>query len=379
MGGRGETLMARSEHHPNGLIHYNPQLSYPGYTLFTADLDKAWLIDMHGKFVHRWQCSLGITNAELLPNGHLMALAMPSENVAGQRGLNGQAAACYELDWDGNIVWRYDDPWIHHDYQRLPNGNTLIVKWVPLPKRLVRKVKGGYNDDADDPNLMLGDVVLEVTPAGEIVKEWKSWDHFDPATEIICPLDHRMEWSHCNSISATPTGDWLLSFRRISMVGEVSAKSGKFKWKWSGVTGHQHDAKYSSPDTITVFDNGVHRRSIDFSRAIEINAKTREIVWEYADDPPFSLYTFMGGSVDRLPNDNMLICESAKGQFFEVTRGKKVVWEYINPMFTNNPRLGGRMNIVFRAHRYGVDHPALAGRDLDPQRYANLNRLYGAA
>tara|TARA_Y100001934_G_C12172187_1_gene687242 strand:+ start:417 stop:551 length:135 start_codon:yes stop_codon:yes gene_type:complete len=22
--------MARSEHHPNGLIHYNPQLSYPG-------------------------------------------------------------------------------------------------------------------------------------------------------------------------------------------------------------------------------------------------------------------------------------------------------------------------------------------------------------
>ncbi len=26
--------MARSEHHPNGLIHYNPQLSHRGYTLF---------------------------------------------------------------------------------------------------------------------------------------------------------------------------------------------------------------------------------------------------------------------------------------------------------------------------------------------------------
>ena len=206
--------MARSEHHPNGLIHYNPQLSYHGYTLFTAEQDKAWLIDMQGRFVHRWQCALGITNAEMLPNGHLMALAMPSENVAGQRGLNGQAAACYELDWDGNIVWRFDDPWIHHDYQRLPNGNTLIVKWVPLPKRLIRKIKGGYSDKDDDPNLMLGDVVVEVTQAGEVVKEWKTWDHFDPATEIICPLDHRMEWSHCNSISLTPKGDWLLSFRR---------------------------------------------------------------------------------------------------------------------------------------------------------------------
>ena len=90
--------MARSEHHPNGLIHHNPQLSFPGYTLFAADLDKAWLIDMHGRFAHRWQCPLGITNPELLPNGNLMALAMPSENVAGQRGLNGQAAACFELD-----------------------------------------------------------------------------------------------------------------------------------------------------------------------------------------------------------------------------------------------------------------------------------------
>jgi hypothetical protein len=226
----------------------------------------------------------------------------------------------------------------------------------------VRKLKGGYSAEGDDPSVMLGDLVIEVTPSGEIVKQRKSWEHFDPATEIICPLDHRMEWSHYNSISATPTGDWLLSFRRISMLAEVSAKSGKIKWKWAdGTTSHQHDAKYSGADTITVFDNGVHRKSIDYSQAIEINAKTREIVWEYADDPRFSLYTFLGGSVDRLPNDKMLICESAKGQFFEVTRSKKVVREYINPFFASNPRLGGRMNIVFPAHRYGVHHPAFAG------------------
>ena len=30
----------------------------------------------------------------------------------------------------------------------------------------------------------------------------------------------------------------------------------------------------------------------------------------------------------------------------------------------------------FRAHRYGPDYPGLQGRDLDPDRYANLNRLY---
>ena len=103
------------------------------------------LIDMEGRFVHRGNARSASRTPNCFPTGNLMALAMPSETVAGQRGLNGQAAACYELDWDSNIVWRFDDPWIHHDYQRLPSGNTLIVKWVPMPKRLIRKIKGGYS------------------------------------------------------------------------------------------------------------------------------------------------------------------------------------------------------------------------------------------
>lgn len=374
--------MARSEHHPNGLIHYNRQLAYKGYTLFSANGTDAYLIDMDGRFVHKWSCELGITNPTLLPNGSLITLAMPSQSVEGQRGLNGQSAACYELDWDSHITWRYDDPWIHHDYERLPNGNTLIVKWMDLPKSLVGKVKGGYHAEDDDPKSMLADAVIEVTPDGEIVKTWKSWHHFDPRTEVTGPFYHRKEWSHCNSISLAPNGDWLMSFRKFDTIMQVNPKSGKIRWKWGdGVTiASQHDAKYATESTITIFDNGCFRRSgMQFSRVLEIDAKTKEILWEYADDPPFSFFTLMGGSADVLPNGNVLICETSKGQFFEVTRDKKVVWEYINPIFIPNPRLGGRMNMVFRAHRYGPNHPALKGRDLDPKRYANMNRLYGAA
>jgi hypothetical protein len=32
---------------------------------------------------------------------------------------------------------------------------------------------------------------------------------------------------------------------------------------------------------------------------------------------------------------------------------------------------------IFRAHRYAPTHPALAGRELDPHRYAATNRMYG--
>jgi hypothetical protein len=32
-------------------------------------------------------------------------------------------------------------------------------------------------------------------------------------------------------------------------------------------------------------------------------------------------------------------------------------------------------NATFRCHRYSADHPALAGKDLDPARHSGLNRL----
>ena len=55
-----------------------------------------------------------------------------------------------------------------------------------------------------------------------------------------------------------------------------------------------------------------------------------------------------------------------------------MVWEWINP-FVNNNSQGDPTVSIYRAHRYDVDHPALAGRDLDPDRFGNLNRLNGLA
>ena len=369
--------MAKTEHHPNGLIHYNPQLSHRGYTLFNAMNNKAFLIDMKGQFVHQWEHEGGITNPELLPNGNLIAMAMPSPETEGQKGLNGQAAALFELDWEGNVVWEYADPWMHHDYQRLPNGNTLILKWEPLPKSFPKRIRGGYPAEDVDPNLMLGDVVLEVKPDGSLKQKWKSWNHLDPKIDLICVMDDRREWTHANSISLSPRGDWVISFRRTSTIIQVNPRSGKIKWRFNdGEMSHQHDAKFTAAGTMTIFDNGVHRRGVEYSRAIEIDPKTKKVIWEYTDNPPFTMYTVMGGCVDRLSNGNTLITETSKGQFLEVTPQNKVVWEYINPFFVTNPRLGGRFNGVFRAHRYTQSHPALKDKDLDPGKHANLNRLY---
>ena len=33
--------------------------------------------------------------------------------------------------------------------------------------------------------------------------------------------------------------------------------------------------------------------------------------------------------------------------------------------------------MMFRTHRYSLDHPAFADHELDPRRWAEINRAYG--
>ena len=97
-----------------------------------------------------------------------------------------------------------------------------------------------------------------------------------------------------------------------------------------------------------------------YSRVIEFNPRTMEMVWEYIfignEDvaaPPgertfFS--AFISGA-QRLPNGNTLITEGGTGRIFEVTPEKEVVWEFINPW--RGPVSGPPTGVaaVYRAYR----------------------------
>ncbi|MCH8225884.1 MAG: aryl-sulfate sulfotransferase, partial [Chloroflexi bacterium] len=156
--------------------------------------------------------------------------------------------------------------------------------------------------------------------------------------------------------------------------------TGKFTWKWGpGQISHQHSPVYLDNGHVLIFDNGSHHgRIATYSRVIEVDPSDNRIAWDYTGDPPLSFYSSNIGNAERLPNGNTLICEGAPGRIFEVTAAKHIVWEYINPfgIMTGDGIVTSNANDVYRAHRYGPDHPALQGKDLDPARYGNLNRLY---
>ena len=68
----------------------------------------------------------------LLPNGNLLAggAAAPKEKPVNFGGASGYIT---EYDWDGNVIWEWKEctpTYIqHHCFDRLPNGNTLILGW----------------------------------------------------------------------------------------------------------------------------------------------------------------------------------------------------------------------------------------------------------
>ena len=295
------------------------------------------------------------------------------------QNLGGSSAALLEINWDSEVIWRYDDPMLHHDFVRLSNGNTLALLFDPLDENTTKKVQGGYVSEEDPPTI-LGDLIREISPDGDTVREWNISESLSYDEDVICPLEHRREWTHANCINLTPDGDFLVSFRNTSTIGIIGKESGRFLWKWGpGEVWHQHHPTFLGNGNILLFDNGSHSKGADRSRVIEVDPKNGEVKWEYTETPPMAFYSFHISSAERLANGNTLICEGAFGRIFEVTEKGDVVWEYVNPFQTPDLRTGAPSNMVFRAHKYGSHDPAILGRDLNPEKYANLNKMYSGA
>ena len=146
--------MDRSKRHPLGLIQYEPGHCYRGYTLFCNNFGGhyAYLIDMEGHICHRWFSSEGIGYGYLLPNGNLICRTHPPQDEGLAAGLRGGAASILELDWDSNVVWEYRKPMIHLDFERLANGNTLVVHWQALPPELAPEIQGGFSGGLPHPS-----------------------------------------------------------------------------------------------------------------------------------------------------------------------------------------------------------------------------------
>jgi hypothetical protein len=340
-----------------GLTALDETRACPGYTLYTPIFGSGtvYLLDLHGQEVHRWELPYppGLYGY-LLPNGHLFYLGKLHDETwdcfpSWHRFKGG---ILLEVDWHGNAVWEYRDPYHHHDARRTPSGGALYLAIERVPEVLAARVQGGVPGSA--PEGMWADVLVEIDAAGHRLWEWHACEHLDVHTDIMTFNDARDEWSHANTVVPLPGERVLVSFRNLSTVAIIDKRTGAFVWKLGyEMLAQQHDPSLLANGHILLFDNGAHRRdqAMSASRVLEVDPATNTIVWEYRDTPPYNFFSPTISGARRLPNGNTLITEGNFGRMFQVTPDKQVVWEYINPYFPAGPD-GALVNGVFRATHY---------------------------
>lgn len=373
--------MSISRRSLKGVTIYSPEKAYEGYTLFAPlEENTVWLIDMKGNFVHNWEFPyVPACYGKLLPNGNLLYAGKDIDPPVPFGGIGGHLI---EMNWDGEVVWEYKDPYMHHDFSRLPNGNTMVLRFYKVPPEFHDKIKGGVPGTPKD-GVIWGDSFREITPEGEVVWEWLGHEHLLEIDDFVaCPICSREEWTHVNTCHVLPNGDILTSFLRQHKVAIIDKQTKKVKWIWGGdgKLGHQHDPNMLENGNVLIYDNGTHRYDavapetfsmgmINFSRVVEVNPESGKIVWEFKDENSLHFHSpFISGS-QRLPNGNTLICEGGMGRLFEVTPEKEIVWEYVYPFYVEKKiSFAGISNAIFRAYRYSADHPALKGKDLNPRK-----------
>lgn len=270
-----------------------------------------------------------------------------------------------EVDPAGNIVQQWEDPYAHHDQNHLDDGTLLYTTLQPLSPAEANTVKGGIPGSEAPDGKIYSDSIKHVDPrTGKTLWFWRLIDHVDPSVFPLQPHYTRDHYPLINSVSFLRDGNILASLRSVSAVIIISRKTGEVIWHLdSTVIAQQHHATELEDGSILIFDNGVyrHHESFPYSRVIQVDRATKQIVWQYRDRNPMMFFSpFMGGA-QRLENGNTFITEAAHGRVFEVTKQGEIVWEYVVDSFATYEGLGAEelegifdypANAVFRAYKY---------------------------
>jgi hypothetical protein len=387
---------------PTGTTVYQPDKAYNCYVLFGAPDGKTHLIDMDGNEIHSWS-RIGFPSEMIDPaiaggkKGHVLVQLENGQSPYGNIFANRKVG---EFDWDGNTVWQWgaEAPGgvarQNHDWDRLANGNTLIITTI---EHVIPGVSGKPVADQ---------TIREITPAGKIVWEWTAGDHVDEfgitpeGRDLMRKVyanggGHGMGFLTLNDMQPLGPNKWfdggdtrfdpeniMIDSREASFVAIIEKRTGKIVWRMGpdygrteqvttgtatvasadlrpvlgtavprpiDQTSGQHDAHLIAKGlpgagNLLLFDNeGMSGfppskiGTLQGSRILEIDPIKQEIVWQYTSEsselPIWDFFSSFISSARRLPNGNTLIDEGVNGRLFQVTPKGQVVWEYVNPYF----------------------------------------------
>jgi len=383
----------------------------------------AILVDMEGNLVREWACQG--TPMKMVPGGYIwggapapgggrtLTLMDWDGNILRQVDPNYRHHHDFQIE--GNPVGYYApgaEP-------MLEGGKCLILARSSPDPNLTAHICGWTLRD---------EALWELDADNNVLWQWQGCEHleqwgFDEAARdgmrrVRVGRGNTQDWLHANAASWVGPNKWydqgdlrfhpdnvILSLRTVNISAIVARydhpegqwASGDIVWKvgpdYSAdcpehkigqVIGqhHTHMIPKGLPGAgnILIFDNhsdagfgavvpgmasGTYPNTLtDFSRVIEFNPVTLDLVWEYRQQRPTEdldgdgdikgnerkFFSARVSGAQRLENGNTLICEGGAGRIFEVTVDGDIVWEYISP-YTGEIDAEVPRNQTYRAYR----------------------------
>ncbi|CAM1346334.1 aryl-sulfate sulfotransferase [Tenacibaculum crassostreae] len=335
---------------------------------------EVYLLKKDGQKFHEWQLTNRLGNDVVLEeNGKLLALLKTDNDKITFGGSGGQIQV---INPDNSVDWQFvystEEYNLHHDIERLPNGNIIALLWEKKTAAQAQEI--GYKLNKD----IYIESVIEINPnTNQIVWKWSSWDHLIQDADSnksnfgsisnnpqlidinFNNLDHG-DIMHANAIEYDKKNDlifisvnfyhevWVIDHSTTSEEAKNNSggnynKGGDLLYRFGNPSAHktEGDQLFSNnhhcniindnlpgAGNMLIFNNGADNKQsivyeLQLPSSFDFN-KSPDIIWSYTNS---NLFSAKVSGARRVENGNTLITEGDFG-YWEVTHNKELVWQY---------------------------------------------------
>jgi len=324
------------------------------------------MVDTEGNPVWYYQTGTRIAGFSYQKNGHIFYVTADFRLV--------------EIDLLGNTVRSWyasqrpqgkdngipvDVLTFHHDADLMANGNIIALS---SEKRILPNYyTSEYDENAPrKEQSVMGDRIVEFTPEGKIIWDWKAFDHL-PAERIGFEtfstywerrsFPGTIDWSHANEVTKLEDGSVMVNFRYQSAIVNLDGDTGEVRWIFGEPSGwspeleskliklegdarwpwHQHAPLFTERGTLLMFDNGNYRArpfeqptpvAETWSRAVEYEVDfenfTARQIWTSERDDEDKYVTIAMGNASETPTKNNLLV--GYGAIVDPDRVSEMTW-----------------------------------------------------
>ena len=342
-------------------------MNLPGANEMNKSFGMLLAVDPNGEVIWYYKTDSRISDFDILPDNKISYLTQDSRITV--------------IDFMGNIhgSWyagnRPEGPIessipvdalvFHHDVNLMPNGNRVVLGAE------YRDVPDYYTDERNEAaprktQQVMGDVILEFNPDGQVVWEWHAFDDMDPYRIgyetfsnywIRRGFPETIDWSHANAVIYDDKVDaFIVNFRYQSALMKIDRKTKEIIWVFGEPSGwgeklekklisitdssdwfwHQHSPDITPDGNLILFNNDNYlSRPFDPPALIESAASNvlefvideenlnASMVWSSENSSHDKVLSIAMGDVDFLPNGNIL---AAYGALLPLEMDSTMTW-----------------------------------------------------